>query len=223
MRKKVRLVKREAYLHNIWPIPQVADMDDIWFCPEWPEPGLLHEQPPGVERRKAASIVPRMNFDLELANREGGRRRTDKRPKKAGHDVELIALDVDLEKVDELMPVLLHESLDRKLWWVAVRVVVRCELVRGEVRLGTQNRVVVDLWAEYRHAKVVAPDLAVRSTLKECGFEGGVLVNPERVDDARSVLGSEPIDATYPLAPVTQYTEPVDPMGAIESWDEEIP
>ena len=90
-------------------------------------------------------------------------------------------------------------------------------------RLKEGGGVVVDLGPEDRHAVVVTPDLAVGCSLEESGFKGRVFIDPEGVDDAGCLLRGEAVDATYPLAAVTECTKTVEAVGTVERGDEKVP
>lgn len=150
-------------------------------------------------------------------------RRWNKGVDEGGERFKLGALDVDLEYVDEVVPVLTHEALEGERRRRGVGRVRATQCEGEEMRACPERGVVVNLWAERRDAEVVAPDLALRCGGEESGFEGGLAVHAERVYGAWCALAGYPLESADPFAAIAECADTFDTVGAAEGGREKVP
>ena len=105
----------ETHLSQLgFPSWVVVHVYQVRFSPERPQARSFERGPPIVEERKVAIVVPGMQLELQLPDRERRARKRTRRPVRAqerGQRVKLRTLDVDLEYVDERVAWLSRKKL----------------------------------------------------------------------------------------------------------------
>ncbi len=116
-----------THLGQFWfPSWVVVHVHQVRLGPERSQAGALERDPPVVEEPKIFIVVPRMQLDLQLPNRESRARKRAVwlvRRQECGQRVKLGALNIDLEHVDEFVA------------WISPREI---STVRGDEGTGRQ-------------------------------------------------------------------------------------
>lgn len=123
----------KAHLSGVRDVVRVADMRQVGLSPERPESSALEQVPPWVEHIKVSVRAPCMDLNLHLTNRQGWGAGQGVRAEESIKHRELSTFDVDLQEVNEVVSVLLHDSLNGVLWRAHVWLVFSSGLVWEEV------------------------------------------------------------------------------------------
>ena len=95
----------ETHLSQLWfPSWIVVHVYQVRFSPERPQARSFKQGPPVVEEREVAIVVPGMQLELQLPDRESRALKRGRRPvrtQERSQRVKLGTLNVDLEYVDK--------------------------------------------------------------------------------------------------------------------------
>lgn len=140
----------KTHLHQVWThTPYEVYIDEVWLREERPQARCLEFLPPLEELGEVlpSSAAEYMHFELKLAKRQRFSAETVNENLKR---VELVTLDVDLEHVDEVMTIPLHQGTQSKHLGIVCQTegIFSTKSIGEEVRTALQVRLEFNLWSK---------------------------------------------------------------------------